>query len=150
MHARILRIWGERQAAYSSVFARERCDRRLWQETLDRLQRVKGVAGGCPIIHALFRNKILDTIALNSLVSVKARPLALDLSPPRTSGLPHPRRPCLFAAAAAARAFAIRNPGADAALFTLWHYKAGKDGSVRSGPPVSSPTQQTCWRKATG
>jgi hypothetical protein len=46
VHARILRIWGERQAAPNPAFATERCDWRLWREALDRLEwmlRVKGI-----------------------------------------------------------------------------------------------------------
>jgi hypothetical protein len=46
VHARILRIWGERQAAPNPAFARERSDWRLWREALDRLEwplRVKGI-----------------------------------------------------------------------------------------------------------
>lgn len=46
VHARILRIWGERQMAPNPAYASERCDWRLWQEALDRLEwplRVKGI-----------------------------------------------------------------------------------------------------------
>ncbi len=46
VHARILRIWGERQAAPSPGFASERGDWRLWREALERLEwllRVKGI-----------------------------------------------------------------------------------------------------------
>ena len=46
VHARILRIWGERQAAPNPAFAGERCDWRLWREALDRLEwplRVKDI-----------------------------------------------------------------------------------------------------------
>jgi hypothetical protein len=46
VHARILRIWGERQASPNPSIASERCDWRLWQEALDRLEwplRVKGI-----------------------------------------------------------------------------------------------------------
>jgi hypothetical protein len=46
VHARILRIWGERQTAPNPAFATERCDFRLWREALDRLEwplRVKGI-----------------------------------------------------------------------------------------------------------
>jgi hypothetical protein len=46
VHARILRIWGERQTAPNPAFAAERCDWRLWREALDRLEwllRVKGI-----------------------------------------------------------------------------------------------------------
>ncbi|HQT80388.1 MAG TPA: hypothetical protein PLD10_25395 [Rhodopila sp.] len=45
-HARILRIWGERQIAPSVNIAVERQDRRLWVEALQRLEwplRVKGI-----------------------------------------------------------------------------------------------------------
>ena len=45
-HARILRIWGERQTAPNPAHAIERCDWRLWREALDRLEwslRVKGI-----------------------------------------------------------------------------------------------------------
>jgi hypothetical protein len=48
LHARILRIWGERQIAPNPRFPRERCDFRLWREALDRLEwplRVKGIVG---------------------------------------------------------------------------------------------------------
>ncbi len=46
VHARILRIWGERQMAPSSALAAERNDNRLWVEALERLEwplRVKGI-----------------------------------------------------------------------------------------------------------
>ena len=46
VHARILRIWGERQMAPNPAHARERCDARLWREALGRLEwllRVKGI-----------------------------------------------------------------------------------------------------------
>ena len=46
VHARILRIWGEPQAAPNPAYASERCDWRLWREALDRLEwplRVKGI-----------------------------------------------------------------------------------------------------------
>lgn len=46
VHARILRIWGERQTAPNPAFASERCDWRLWKEALDRLEwilRIKGI-----------------------------------------------------------------------------------------------------------
>jgi hypothetical protein len=46
VHARILRIWGERQMAPNPAYAGERCDWRLWREALDRLEwplRVKGI-----------------------------------------------------------------------------------------------------------
>lgn len=45
-HARILRIWGERQTAPNPAYASERSDWRLWREALDRLEwplRVKGI-----------------------------------------------------------------------------------------------------------
>jgi hypothetical protein len=46
VHARILRIWGERGVAPSPAHASERHDWRLWREALDRLEwplRVKGI-----------------------------------------------------------------------------------------------------------
>lgn len=46
VHARILRIWGERQIAPSSVIAVEANDNRLWREALARLEwplRIKGI-----------------------------------------------------------------------------------------------------------
>ena len=46
VHARIMRIWGERQTAPNPAYAGERCDWRLWAEALDRLEwplRVKGI-----------------------------------------------------------------------------------------------------------
>ncbi len=45
-HARILRVWGERQIAPSTMIAVEREDRRLWGEALERLEwplRIKGI-----------------------------------------------------------------------------------------------------------
>lgn len=45
-HARILRIWGERQATPNPAFATERTDWHLWREALDRLEwplRMKGI-----------------------------------------------------------------------------------------------------------
>jgi hypothetical protein len=45
-HARVLRIWGERQIAPCAAVAAERHDFRLWSEALDRLEwplRVKGI-----------------------------------------------------------------------------------------------------------
>ncbi len=48
VHARILRIWGERQMAPNPAVAGERCDWRLWQEAMERLEwplRVKGIVG---------------------------------------------------------------------------------------------------------
>jgi len=49
VHARILRIWGERQSAPNPAFIGERCDHRLWREALGRLEwplRVKGIVAG--------------------------------------------------------------------------------------------------------
>jgi hypothetical protein len=46
VHARILRVWGERQMPPNPEFATERCDSRLWREALERLDwplRVKGI-----------------------------------------------------------------------------------------------------------
>ena len=46
VHARILRIWGERGQSPNPSHAGERCDWRLWREALDRLEwplRVKGI-----------------------------------------------------------------------------------------------------------
>jgi hypothetical protein len=46
MHARILRIWGERRVSPNPAHAGERCDWRLWHEALERLEwslRVKGI-----------------------------------------------------------------------------------------------------------
>lgn len=46
VHARILRIWGERQAAPNPAHTSERCDWRLWREAMERLEwllRVKGI-----------------------------------------------------------------------------------------------------------
>ena len=46
LHARILRIWGERQVAPDPGRPNQRCDWRLWREALDRLEwllRVKGI-----------------------------------------------------------------------------------------------------------
>lgn len=45
-HARVLRIWGERQMAPSKLVAVERRDHALWTEALERLEwplRVKGI-----------------------------------------------------------------------------------------------------------
>ena len=45
-HARILRIWGERQITPSGVVVAERNDHRLWTEALERLQwplQAKGI-----------------------------------------------------------------------------------------------------------
>jgi hypothetical protein len=46
MHARVLRVWGERQMVPSPNVAAESNDHRLWVEALDRLEwpmRVKGI-----------------------------------------------------------------------------------------------------------
>jgi hypothetical protein len=46
VHARMLRIWGERGTAPNPAYASERCDWRLWREALDRMEwplRVKGI-----------------------------------------------------------------------------------------------------------
>jgi hypothetical protein len=46
VHARILRIWGERGMAPNPAYPLERGDWRLWREALDRLEwplRVKGI-----------------------------------------------------------------------------------------------------------
>jgi hypothetical protein len=46
VHARILRIWGERGQSPNPAHASERCDWRLWREALDRLEwllRLKGI-----------------------------------------------------------------------------------------------------------
>jgi hypothetical protein len=46
VHARILRVWGDRQMPPNPAYATERCDFRLWREALDRLEwplRVKGI-----------------------------------------------------------------------------------------------------------
>src|SRR5271166_3004587 len=48
LHARILRIWGERQSAPNPAFASEPNDARIWREALERLEwplRVKGIVG---------------------------------------------------------------------------------------------------------
>jgi hypothetical protein len=48
VHARILRMWGERQSSPNPAFSSERCDWRLWREALERLEwplRVKGIVG---------------------------------------------------------------------------------------------------------
>ncbi len=47
-HARVLRIWGERQMAPSVAVAVERNDYALWVEALERLEwplRIKGIVG---------------------------------------------------------------------------------------------------------
>jgi hypothetical protein len=46
VHARVLRVWGERQMPPSPSYAAERSDFRLWREALERLDwplRVKGI-----------------------------------------------------------------------------------------------------------
>jgi hypothetical protein len=46
VHARVLRVWGERQSPPSAAVAAERHDHRLWVEALERLEwplRVKGI-----------------------------------------------------------------------------------------------------------
>jgi hypothetical protein len=46
LHARILRIWGERQAAPNPAYASEKSDWRIWREAMDRLEwplRAKGI-----------------------------------------------------------------------------------------------------------
>ncbi len=46
VHARILRIWGERGMVPNPAYPLERADSRLWREALDRLEwplRVKGI-----------------------------------------------------------------------------------------------------------
>ena len=46
VHARILRIWGERQQAPDPRYPSEKGDWRLWREAMDRLEwplRVKGI-----------------------------------------------------------------------------------------------------------
>lgn len=46
VHARILRIWGERSSAPDARYPAERTDARLWREALTRLEwplRVKGI-----------------------------------------------------------------------------------------------------------
>lgn len=48
VHARILRIWGERGMAPNPAYPLERSDSRLWREAIDRLEwplRVKGIVG---------------------------------------------------------------------------------------------------------
>ena len=45
-HARVLRVWGERQLPPNPNYTTERCDFRLWQQALERLEwplRVKGI-----------------------------------------------------------------------------------------------------------
>ena len=46
MHARILRVWGERGHVPDPRYASERSDHRVWREALERLEgslRVKGI-----------------------------------------------------------------------------------------------------------
>jgi hypothetical protein len=46
LHARIMRIWGERQIAPNPAYVGERCDWQRWREALDRLEwplRIKGI-----------------------------------------------------------------------------------------------------------
>jgi hypothetical protein len=46
IHARVLRIWGERQMPPSSSVGAERRDRALWVEAMERLAwplRIKGI-----------------------------------------------------------------------------------------------------------
>lgn len=46
VHARILRVWGDRQTPPNPAYATERCDFQLWREALERLEwplRVKGI-----------------------------------------------------------------------------------------------------------
>ena len=48
LHARILRIWGERQMAPNPAYASERSDWRIWRQALERLEwplRMKGIVG---------------------------------------------------------------------------------------------------------
>lgn len=49
VHARILRIWGERGTPPNPSLPRQHCDWRLWTEALERLDgklRAKGIVGG--------------------------------------------------------------------------------------------------------
>jgi hypothetical protein len=46
LHARIMRIWGERRIAPNPAYPRERCDWRIWHEAMERLEwklRSKGI-----------------------------------------------------------------------------------------------------------
>jgi hypothetical protein len=46
LHARILRVWGERQTAPNPAYASEKSDWRIWREAMERLEwplRVKGI-----------------------------------------------------------------------------------------------------------
>ncbi|MBS0559534.1 MAG: hypothetical protein JSR21_05720 [Proteobacteria bacterium] len=48
LHARVLRIWGERQTAPDPSHRSEKGDWRIWREALDRLEwplRAKGIIG---------------------------------------------------------------------------------------------------------
>lgn len=48
LHARVLRIWGERQMAPNPAFASEKSDWRIWREAMERLEwplQVKGIIG---------------------------------------------------------------------------------------------------------
>lgn len=48
VHARILRIWGERGTPPNPAWASERSDARLWREAMGRMEwplRVKGIVG---------------------------------------------------------------------------------------------------------
>jgi len=48
VHARILRIWGERGTGPNAAYLAERGDWRIWREALDRLEwplRIKGIVG---------------------------------------------------------------------------------------------------------
>jgi tripartite ATP-independent transporter DctP family solute receptor len=63
LHARIVRIWGERQTAPNPAHAGEVCDARLWREAMERLDwplRAKGIvlsrSGGRSILPAPRRN----------------------------------------------------------------------------------------------
>jgi len=38
LHARIMRIWGERRIAPNPAHPRERCDWRIWREAMERLE----------------------------------------------------------------------------------------------------------------
>jgi hypothetical protein len=65
VHARILRIWGERQTAPNPAYAMERNDWRLWREALGRLEwplRVKGILSEK---YGQIRHYFLDTPAIN-------------------------------------------------------------------------------------
>jgi hypothetical protein len=48
LHARVLRVWGERQIAPSPKHASERAESGLWHEAMQRLEgplRMKGIVG---------------------------------------------------------------------------------------------------------